>query len=120
MKKILIIDDEQGIRDMFRFLLQRHGFEVYTANDGVEGVMMVEKDNFDIVFLDVHMPRMAGPETLRRIKEIKPNLPVIIFSSSSDSTFAFEEKAVQLGAFACLYKPAEISDIIRVIEKAVI
>ncbi len=114
-KRILIIDDEQGIRDLFRFLLEPDGYEVFTANDGLEGVEMFRNNSFDIVFLDVHMPRMKGPEALRIIKQIKPNQIVIIFSSSSDPSFVFESKAKQLGAYTCLYKPVNISEILKVI-----
>ncbi len=88
-KKILIADDEEGIRDLFRFLLETQGFEVFTANDGVEAVEVVKKNSLDIVFLDVHMPKMRGPEALKIIKEIKPEQVVVIFSSSSGSEFCF-------------------------------
>jgi len=118
MKKILIADDEKGIRDLFRFLLEPQGFQVFTANDGIEAIEMVKKDNFDIVFLDVHMPRMRGPEALKIIKQIKPNQIVVVFSSSSDPNFVFEEKALQLGAYACLYKPVNVDEILNVIKSA--
>lgn len=118
LKKILVIDDEQGIRDLFGFVLKPKGFEVFTANDGLEGVEMVKKDSFDIIFLDVHMPRMQGPEALKIIKQIRPNQAVIIFSSSSDPEFVFEKEAKKLGAYACLYKPVNVDDILETIEKA--
>lgn len=116
-KKILVIDDEQGIRDMFRFLLEPEGFEVFTANDGVEGIEMVKKDNFDIVFLDVHMPRMRGPEALAHIKQIKPNQVVVIFSSSSDPNYVFESEAHKFGAYTCLYKPVDVNELLEIINK---
>lgn len=117
-KKILIIDDEQGIRDLFRFMLEPQGFEVFTANDGLEGVGMVRKDSYDIIFLDVHMPKMQGPEALSIIKQVRPDQTVVIFSSSSDPNFAFEKKAKKLGAYTCLYKPVNIDDIMKTIENA--
>lgn len=117
--KVLIIDDEQGIRDLFKFLLEPRGFEVDTAVDGLEGVEKFKKDNYNIVFLDVHMPKMAGPEVLKAIKQIKPVQIVVIFSSSSDPNYEFESKAKDLGAYTCLYKPCEIEEILRVIEEAV-
>lgn len=115
-KKILIADDEQGIRDLFRFLLEAEDFEVYTANDGFEAVEMVRNESFDIVFLDVHMPRMRGPEALKKIKELNPSQPVVIFSSSSDPNYIFESESKNYGAFDCLYKPFNIDDLLKVIE----
>ncbi len=116
-KKILIADDEEGIRDLFRFILEPRGFEVFTAHDGEEAVEIVKKNNLDIVFLDVHMPVMRGPEALKIIKEIKPELVVVIFSSSSDPNFVFESEAMKLGAFDCMYKPFNIDDLLQIIER---
>ena len=79
---------------------------------------MVKNSDFDIIFLDVHMPKMKGPEALRQIKQLNPNQIVIIFSSSSDSNYTFETEAKQLGAYSCLYKPVDIDEIMKVIEEA--
>ncbi|OGS27497.1 MAG: hypothetical protein A2297_09845 [Elusimicrobia bacterium RIFOXYB2_FULL_48_7] len=115
--RILMVDDEQGIRDLFKFLLEPLGYQVFTAIDGLEGVEMVKKESFDIVFLDVHMPRMRGPEALKVIKQLRPNQPVVIFSSSSDPKHIFEEEAKKLGAYTCIYKPVEIDEILKIIEE---
>jgi len=116
--KILVIDDEQGIRDLFQYLLEPLGYQVFTACDGLEGIEMVKKNEFDIIFLDVHMPKMQGPEVLKIIKEIKPTQIVIIFSSSSDPDYLFESKAKELGAYTCLYKPVDVNEILDIINKA--
>jgi DNA-binding NtrC family response regulator len=116
-EKILVIDDEPGIRDLFKYLLEPLGYRIFTAVDGLEGVEMVKKDSFDIIFLDVYMPRMKGPEALKIIKEMKPDQPVIIFSSSSDPEFRFEAEAKNLGAYTCFYKPAGIDEILAVIDE---
>jgi CheY-like chemotaxis protein len=115
-KSILIVDDEKGIREMFHFLLQPEGFEVFTAQDGAEGLELVGKRAFDIIFLDMHMPKVEGPEALRRIRQIRPGQAVIIFSSSSDSNLTFESKAKEMGAVCCLYKPVDVDEILKVIE----
>ncbi|OGS21894.1 MAG: hypothetical protein A3J83_04715 [Elusimicrobia bacterium RIFOXYA2_FULL_40_6] len=116
--KILVIDDEKGIQDLFRFLLEPEGYTIVIANDGVEGVDAVKKEEFDVVFLDVHMPKMKGPEALKIIKQLRPDQKVIVFSSSSDSNHAFENEAKQLGAFACIYKPSGIEEILRLVREA--
>lgn len=116
-RKILVIDDEPGIRDLFSYFLQPHNIEVTTAADGIEGLGKLKDDAFDLVFLDVHMPKMRGPEVLKEIKKIKPKQVVIIFSSSSDPAYVFESNAKRLGAFECLFKPFLIDDIMGIMEK---
>jgi len=115
---VLVVDDEDGIRDMVRFLLEPMGYAVSSAVDGADAVQKVEKEKFDIILLDVHMPRMRGPETLEKIREIYPSQIVIIFSSSSDPYYVFEAGAKQKGAFDCIYKPFELHDLLSVINSA--
>ncbi|MFQ3675120.1 MAG: response regulator [Endomicrobiia bacterium] len=115
-KKVLIIDDEQGIRDLLTFLLKPKGFDITCAEDGLEGIEKFKKESFDIVLLDIHMPKMNGLEVLKVIKKIKPEQIVIIFSSSSDPQFELEKKAeLSFGVKTCLYKPFNIDEIITVI-----
>lgn len=116
-EKILVVDDEKGIQDLFRFVLEAEGYEVFTADNGLEGLEMAKKHDFTVIFLDVHMPVMKGPEALRSIKKIKPKQNVVICSSSSDPTFSFEKEAKNLGAYVCLYKPVEMDEIIHLIKE---
>ena len=117
-KKILVIDDEKGSRDLFVYLLEPEGYEVKAARDGLEGLEMFKNDIFDIIFLDVHMPNMNGPETLRAIKQIRPEQAVVIFSSSLDSSLSFETQSKKMGACACLYKPVDINDILQLVKNS--
>lgn len=116
--KILIIDDEKGYRDFYKFVLEPLGYKVSCAVDGEEGLKMALENNFDLILLDVHMPKMKGPEVLAGIKKVKPEQIVIIFSSSSDPTYNFENKAKEIGAFDCLYKPVDLEDMLRIMGKA--
>ena len=88
-RSILVIDDEKGYRDFYKFVLEPIGYKVSTASDGEEGLKMATDNNYDLILLDVHMPKMRGPEVLEAIKKIKPRQIVVIFSSSSDPTFSF-------------------------------
>ncbi|MBN1621976.1 MAG: response regulator [Endomicrobiales bacterium] len=117
--KILVVDDEAGVRDLITYLLESMGYIIRTAKDGLEAVEIVANEEFDIIFLDVHMPNMKGTEALESIKKIRPKQTVIIFSSSSDPYYVFESQAKQKGAFDCLYKPFELDDLLNVINKAV-
>jgi CheY-like chemotaxis protein len=117
-KRILVADDEEGIRDLFRFTLEPLGLHVTTAADGMEAVEVVQAQGFDLVILDVHMPRLTGPEALAEIRRIRPEQRVLVVSSSSDASHAFERRAEEFGASACLFKPLELDELIGSIERA--
>jgi len=115
---ILIADDEEGIRDLFRFTLEPLGVEVVTATDGWEAFEAVQARPFDLVILDVHMPRMSGPEVLVKIRALRPTQRVLVVSSSSDASHAFEQRVSEYGASACLYKPVELDELLGAIDRA--
>lgn len=117
-KLILVIDDERGYRDFYGYMLEPFGYEVHSAEDGKKGLEMALQNEYEAIFLDVHMPGLKGPDVLKMIKQAKPKQIVIIFSSSSDPSFSFEKKARDMGAFDCLYKPVEVDDILKVLRKA--
>ena len=116
--KILVVDDEPEIRNLFKLLLEGEGHFVEVAENGKVGVEFFKKSLFDVVLLDVHMPIMTGPEALKAIKEYKPDQPVVIFSSSSDPDLHFEKQAEKLGAFTCLFKPVSVDEILEIVGKA--
>lgn len=118
-KKILVVDDELGYREFYKYLLEPLGYHVETAEDGEQGCEMAVKKSYDLILLDVHLPKMIGTEVLKRIKQVRPSQKVVIFSSSSDTTYQFEKEAKELGAFECLYKPVDLEDILDVIKRAI-
>src|SRR5688572_13260611 len=101
--KLLVIDDDAAIRDTMRMLLEYDGYEVVVAASGQEGLAMVEKENPDLVFLDVKMPGMDGLEVLGRLRTLNDALPVVIVSAHGNTTTALE--AGRLGAFRFVEKP---------------
>lgn len=117
-KKILAVDDEAGLRDLYLFLLEPLGFEVTTAYDGLNALELIQKQKFDLIILDVHMPRMAGPEVLLKICELYPSQKVLIVSSGSDYTQSFENMARERGAIECLFKPIDMDELIKSINSA--
>jgi len=78
MKKVLVVDDEQNIRELYKEEIEEMGYEVTLVNDGIEALAMLDKTKFDLVTLDMRMPGMDGIETLRKMKEKDSSLPVII------------------------------------------
>jgi len=100
---ILIIDDEAALRQTLARILQQAGFEVTTAENGEQGLSFIETTNFDLVFMDLRMPGMAGMDVLKLIHAGYPNLPVILFTAQPDLSSAVE--ALRNGATDYLLKP---------------
>ena len=115
---ILVVDDEQGYRDLFTFMLEPLGMKVTCVGNGLQALEKLNEKVYDLVLMDVHMPKMGGPETLKRIRVTWPNQKVIIFSSSSDPEFRFEKEAKEQGVIECLFKPVDDAEIQRVLKKA--
>ena len=101
--RILVIDDEQEIRESLKRNLEYDGYECLTAPSGQAGLALIEQGEPDLVFLDIKMPGMDGLEVLRRIRETDESLPVVMISGHGDVSTAVE--ATKLGAFDFLEKP---------------
>ena len=78
MKKILVVDDEENIRELYKEEFEELGYAVTTVADGVEALRAMDAARFDLVTLDMRMPDMDGIEALRKMKEKDSTLPVII------------------------------------------
>ena len=103
--RILVIDDEEEIRESLKRFLEYDGYECLSAPSGQTGLARVEQGDPDLVFLDIKMPGMDGLEVLRRIREKDESLPVVVISGHGDVGTAVE--ATKLGAFDFLEKPLE-------------
>lgn len=105
MKKIrlLLVDDEKDFRTAYSRRFVRRNAEVTLASDGPEAIEKVKEADFDVVILDVMMPEMNGIDTLRRIKAVAPDLPVIILTGHADPQTLI--KGMDEGAFDFLLKP---------------
>ena len=115
-KSILIVDDEQIIRNVLkRKLEQTTAFQVFTAEDGVPALELFKREKIDLVISDLLMSEMNGIELLRQLKSIDPVVPVIIITGYGTLDDAIE--AIHLGAEDFIKKPFDISDVIETIEK---
>jgi two-component system nitrogen regulation response regulator NtrX len=101
--RILLIDDDAGIRDSMRMPLEYEGYEYLQAATAEEGISLVRRESPDIVFLDVKMPGMDGMEALSRIKAIDDSVPVVMISAHGTTSTAFE--ASKRGAIDFIEKP---------------
>ncbi len=107
--RILVIDDEELIRSVFKETLEAEGHTVVTANTGAKGLAYVLHQDFDLIFLDLKMPETDGAEILREIRSIKRKLPVIIITGFPDSEMM--ERAGKQGPLGVMLKPFNDSDI---------
>jgi excisionase family DNA binding protein len=110
---ILVIDDEEVIRLLFKDTLEGLGHRVITAEAASKGLELVKQRDFALVFLDLKMPGMDGAELFRQIKTLKPKLPVIIITGYPDSDIM--ARAVAQGPFGVMNKPFDESDIMAAI-----
>ncbi|MCW3127696.1 MAG: sigma-54-dependent Fis family transcriptional regulator [Bacteroidetes bacterium] len=116
MNKILIIDDDQDILALLRRFLSKSGYEVETTHNGTQGEKMLDSFNPDLVMCDYRLDDMDGSVLLAKIKEKKPDLPVIIITGYSDLRTAV--KVVRLGAFDYITKPFIPDEILLNIRQA--
>ena len=99
-KKILVVDDEENIRLLYKEELIEEGYDVVLAENGFKAIEIAKNTDVDIVVLDIKMPKIDGIETLRHLKEEKRDLPVILCSAYGEykqdfSTWASDEYIVK-------------------------
>lgn len=112
---ILVVDDEEEICNILSRLITIGGNRVQVALTGRKAVNLVEKEYFDVVFLDIVMPGMQGDEALEKIKQISPKTKVIMITGSL-LTRAKMDKLLRKGASGFLQKPFKIEDIMEILE----
>ncbi len=116
MASILVIDDEAGIRNAVRGILEDERYSVLTAEDALVGLELLEHERIDLVLLDVWLPRMGGLEALTEIKKLRPGIEVIVFSGHG--TIDMAVRAIKLGAFDFIEKPLSIDRLLTACRNA--
>jgi two-component system response regulator PilR (NtrC family) len=114
--RILIVDDEEVLRDVLEAVLRREGFEVLLAASGEEGLNVLDKEEVDCVILDVMLPGISGIDTLRAIRISNPTLPVVVITAFSSIDGAIE--AMKHGAFHYIPKPFKNEEVVLTLNKA--
>jgi DNA-binding NtrC family response regulator len=111
---ILVVDDEEIMRDLFTDILQDQGYKVTTVTNGKEAEDKVRDTFFPIAFIDIHMPVMNGLQAMLAIKKISPTTAVVMMDSFPDVLL---EETQRKGAITCIHKPFDIKEVIGAIEQ---
>ena len=114
--KILIVEDEDPLRELLKAELSRGGYQVQVAANGREGLERYLEECFNVVLLDVKMPEMGGVEVLEKMQEHSSIPEVIMFTGHGDIETAV--KCIKLGAYDYLTKPVKLDELEMVIDKA--
>ncbi len=115
-ERILVVDDESGMRDFLSIMLKKDGYDVALAESGEEALRSVQKEIFDLVITDVKMPGIDGIDVLKAVKEASPETIVIVITAFAATETAVE--AMKLGAYDYITKPFKVDEIRLVIQKA--
>lgn len=115
-KRVLIIDDDEGLIEPLELAIETAGYEVITANDGIQGVMKIERDAPDLVILDLVMPRRSGLAVLDSIVDNKQLAPSIIMVTGSNES-KYRKLATERGVDRFIPKPYEIEDLIQAVNE---
>ena len=115
--RILVVDDEEIIREVLSDVLSQASYTVKTAKDGNDAIAQIEHEPFEIVITDLKMPGMGGMELLQRVQKINPDICVLIITACS--TIESAVSAMKQGAYDYICKPFEVAEMKVVIERAV-
>lgn len=116
MAKILVVDDDQGMREFLEIMLKREGYRVSALESAEKALNLCKKEKFNLVITDLRMPKMDGIEFLKRIKDIDPNMMVILITAFASAETALS--AMKEGAYDYVEKDFNIDDLIKIVRKA--
>lgn len=117
-KKVLVVDDESAICELYQKALDKKKFSVDTANSGAEAVQMASLAQYDFVFLDLKMPGMNGVEAFKEIRKTQPKAIVAFVTAYPDSELLNE--AMRLGPLTVILKPIDLGEIQKAVESLVL
>ncbi len=112
---ILVVDDNLDLLNTFAMILKRRGFSVQTAGDGLSAIDKFKEQDFDVTLMDIVMPEMNGVDVSRKLKEIKPEAPIILMTAYSDDELI--QTARDEGVHQIIHKPIRIDQLIQIINE---
>jgi len=108
---ILVVDDDPDIADLFVHVLEPNGYQVTTALTGQAAIEKVRQQSFELIYLDLVLPDISGPETLRTMRQIDDSARVVVITGHQESDWLRE--ILELGHFTVLVKPFGVTEIIE-------
>lgn len=117
-KRILLVDDDHMVIELLTIFLDHAGYGVDSAADGIECLKKLQDGQYDLIILDICMPKMNGMEVLRFVKRYYPRILVIMISGITSERVVDQSKS--MGAYACIQKPFTLDDIHTLINDAII
>jgi DNA-binding NtrC family response regulator len=114
--RVLIVDDDSGLREMFLYALQKRGWYAQGAEDGLQALRRLQDEEFTVVVTDLQMPRMDGLCLLREVRRMRGALPVVVQTTLLDRPL--EEMLQQAGAFRVLMKGGPLGCLVQSVEEA--
>ena len=114
-EKVLIVDDQYGIRILLNEVLQKEGYDTYQAANGLQALEIVQENVPDLILLDMKIPGMDGIEILKRVKALYPDMKVIIMTAYGELDMI--QESMDLGAITHFAKPFDIVDIREAVKK---
>ncbi len=117
--KILVVDDDSGIRELIKAILSKEGHEAFLASDGPDAIQIANKQPVDLILLDIRMPNFSGfwfCDAFQK-KENTKKIPIIMMSSSSDPST--QQRALKMGARLFLPKPFKPQQLVQAVKKVV-
>jgi CheY-like chemotaxis protein len=106
MTRVLIVEDDDAMREVMSRAMRLKGYEVTVARDGAEGIMLWERERHDVVVTDLYMPNVDGIETILALRSRQPTLPIVAVSGGdARASFLALDSAGDLGATVLLHKP---------------
>jgi len=119
-KTVLIVDDDQAIVRLLKEALglfrHQHAYKIETAGDGADALAALHRDHFDLVLLDMYMPRMTGLELLAQMRHLKLQTPVLMLTGNDDTRTAAD--ALASGIFAYIPKPFDLQHLEHLVSLA--
>ena len=115
---VLITDDDLGFRETLRSVLEPQGLQTVLASDGEEALDIIRRQEVHLLLSDMHMPKLTGLETIRRVKAMKAVLPCILLSADVDTSLV--RQAFRLRAFSVLPKPVSRHQITTIVNLALL
>nr|HRD08924.1 sigma-54 dependent transcriptional regulator [Saprospiraceae bacterium] len=116
MARILIVDDDASIRRTLREILEFESYQVDESPDGLDALVKVKQQAYDVIILDIKMPKMDGMEAIERIQILCPDVPIVMISGHANIDTAVE--AVKKGAFDFIQKPPDLNRLLITIRNA--